>query len=96
MTYKLGSSGGIRRGAEYQEHIPEDPANRDYQEYLAWLAGGGVPEPPDPPQPPVDQADINNLERAVKALGLVTATWAGKTPAQLKAAFRTAWESLAP
>lgn len=34
-------------------HIPDDPANRDYQEYLAWLDDGGVPDPaPLPPEPP--------------------------------------------
>jgi hypothetical protein len=25
--------------------IPFDPANRDYQEYLLWLAAGNVPLP---------------------------------------------------
>jgi hypothetical protein len=40
-------------------HIPDDPANRDYQEYLAWLDDGNIPDPaplpPEPPEPtPVD------------------------------------------
>jgi len=27
--------------------IPFDPVNTDYQEYLAWVADGGVPEEAD-------------------------------------------------
>jgi hypothetical protein len=30
--------------------IPFDPANTDYQEYLKWVAEGGVPEPADQPE----------------------------------------------
>ena len=34
-------------------HIPDDPANRDWQQYLEFLADGGVPDPaPLPPEPP--------------------------------------------
>ena len=35
--------------------IPDDPTNRDYQDYLKWLEEGGVPDPyvePPPPEPP--------------------------------------------
>jgi len=30
--------------------IPFDPANTDYQEYLEWVADGGVVEPADTPE----------------------------------------------
>jgi hypothetical protein len=39
-----GSSDCVKRIAD-NACIPFDPANTDYQAYLAWVAEGGVPEP---------------------------------------------------
>ena len=43
--------------------IPNDPANRDWVEYQAWLADGGVPDPYVPPEPipPEPQAETTVL-----------------------------------
>ena len=45
-------------------HIPTVETNEDYQEYLAWLAGGGVPEQyegwVDPEAPLVPDEVIEN------------------------------------
>ena len=39
---------GIRVTINGQEYtVPIDENNRDYQEYLAWLEEGNVPEEPD-------------------------------------------------
>ena len=40
------ATGTIKRLAD-NAFIPLDPANTDYQAYLAWVAEGNTPLPPD-------------------------------------------------
>ena len=50
--------------------IPFDPANVDYQDYLAWLDEGNAPkEPPAIPTPPMEEPpppDINEVNAQVQ------------------------------
>jgi len=51
--YQLTATESVIRTAD-GAYIPNDPANRDYAEYLAWVEDGGVPDPyvePPPPEP---------------------------------------------
>ena len=40
---------GVRRSDD-GAYIPADPRNRDWQEYLEWLALGNTPTPPEDSQ----------------------------------------------
>ena len=51
MTYQLTSGETILRLSD-GAHIPQDPGNRDYREYLDWLEEGNTPLPAPPPPPP--------------------------------------------
>jgi len=77
--YKLGINAIIRTSD--MAVIPLDPANRDYQEYLRWVADGHTPAPADPPPPPTQ----DELDRAAaKAYDRLNALKAMR-PAQVKA-----------
>lgn len=49
MTYQLTAEGEMILRLEDTAWIPADPANRDYQAYLAWLDDGNTPEPAEKP-----------------------------------------------
>jgi hypothetical protein len=70
--YQLGATDAVLRTAD-QTWIPNDPANRDWVEYQAWLDAGGVPDPyvepePVPPVPTVEQEVLYDHENRVRAL----------------------------
>jgi hypothetical protein len=48
--YKLTQQSNIVQRLADSAFIPFDPANRDYQEYLRWLAEGNQPLPADEEQ----------------------------------------------
>jgi hypothetical protein len=61
--YKLTKHNSIQRLSD-NASIPPDPANRDYAEYLEWVAAGNNPEPAD--QPSLSQVAATKLEELRK------------------------------
>jgi hypothetical protein len=51
MTYQLTTSTSIIRLSD-GAHIPDDPGNRDYKDYLEWVNEGNTPLPAPAPLPP--------------------------------------------
>ena len=52
-------------------YVPDDPLNVDYQEYLKWVEGGGVPDPYvplPPPPPPPERTVLFEHENRIRAL----------------------------
>lgn len=65
--YKLTDHTSIIRLAD-NASIPNDPANRDYQEYLEWLAEGNTPQPAQTPAEIIAEAETIATAMAKAAL----------------------------
>lgn len=69
--YSLTSTSIIVIRNSDQASIPADPANRDWQEYLDWLAEGGVPDAYVAPAQVVPaSASKLGIKRALAEVGL--------------------------
>lgn len=101
MSYKLLKVGVLRLidGAT----IPPTTDNLDWVEYQKWLAAGNTPTPADPDPVPIDYSNLDNLEKTLKAIGLLmrdytnalqAGTHTQKSIAQMKADFAVKWNSL--
>jgi hypothetical protein len=102
VNYKLTRTTSVIRLLD-NACIPNDPANVDWQAYQAWLAAGNTPLPADPAPTPIDLSNIDNLDRTLKALGLLTrqysnalkaGTYVNKTVADVKADFSAIYAAL--
>ena len=97
MSYKLvnfnGQLASIRRLADGAS-LPLDSRNRDYAEYLKWVADGGVPEAADPEPAPIDLSDSDQLENVLKALLACIAQVGGLTKEQAKAMFKQKYDNI--
>ena len=76
--YQLTSGDTILRLSD-NAIIPTDPGNRDYREYLDWLADGNTPEPAPAPPPPGpdylafwDALLVSSVYQSIRAQALTT------------------------
>ena len=65
MTYQLTTGNTIKRISD-GAFIPPDPANTDYQAFLAWVEAGNMPDP----APQVAPAPVLTTEQKLEAAGL--------------------------
>ena len=68
------------------------PGSEDWEHFLAWVAEGNTPDPSG--RPPLNLSDVAKVPKEVRAAVMAAAIMSGKTKAQAKAAFVTAWQNL--
>ena len=66
--YQLTTSTSIKRLSD-GAFIPNDPGNRDYAAYLAWVEEGNMHDPAPVPEP----APVLTTEQKLEAAGLTVA-----------------------
>ncbi len=81
---------GVKRIAD-NAFIPNDESNRDYQEYLEWLAKDNTPEPAITPQELVEKQKAEEavarerlVEEKMRELAISELKKEGKLPADYK------------
>lgn len=85
MTYTLTSNSNTVVRDDDQAHIPNDPDNIDYQEYLAWLDEGNEPNPPPPPDPPSPSVAIADSAQSLELSNAKSLAAQGRTDEALAA-----------
>jgi hypothetical protein len=92
MSYKFIAIGVLRLADNVS--IPDNPKNRDWQQYLKWVAAGGVTQPADPPAPTPTFAEDTQArfdrDQFMRGLIRVLANRFSTTPAQLLDAIKNA------
>lgn len=93
MAYKL-TNGQIILRLDDGILIPIDLKNGDYMEYLKWVALGNIAVPADPVIV-LDPSDINvSSSKLEKAICIYFGSLSGKTPAQVIAGIKAAYQAL--
>ena len=92
--YRITNSTSIIRLAD-SAFIPADPLNRDYAEYLEWLAAGNEPLPYEPPPPaPITAVTMRQARLALLEIGKLqdVETAIDSMPEPTKTIARIEWE----
>ena len=84
--YRLTESGVLK--IDENMYIPNEPLNRDWQEYQAWLSEGNTPEPiPGPTEEEVMQYNINKRDTMLTSTDWIVTRHRDQTDGELPTAY---------
>lgn len=69
-------------------NVPDDTTEQD-----SWVGKTVVKHVPTN-LPQIDQSDLDKINLQMKAIALMVGRWNGKSPAQIKADYRQAWQDV--